>query len=271
MPPVHTTRHHRPPAQDREHVLDRHQERLVHVPNRKRNVVVDRRHQLVDARRIRFVALQSLQRGAPNHRKVVPGKLIRRQKLPNLQLHQVQKLLVVHHVHLVHEHDQRRNPNLTSQKNVLPCLRHHPIGRRHHQNRTVHLRRTRDHVLDVVRMTRAVHVRVVPIGRRVLHVRRRDRDPALPFLGRVVDRVERTNRVLRIVFRQHRRDRRRQRRLPVVDVPDRPDVHMRFRPVELFLRHVSARSRNEDLRPYAPPPATPAVPAAFRHWRPSIA
>ena len=46
-------------------------------------------------------------------------------------------------------------------KHVLPRLRHRTVGRRHHQDRSVHLRRTRDHVLHVVRVTRAIHVRVV--------------------------------------------------------------------------------------------------------------
>src|SRR5262249_45641061 len=33
-PPLHSPRHHRPPPRDRENVLDRHQERLVHRPRR---------------------------------------------------------------------------------------------------------------------------------------------------------------------------------------------------------------------------------------------
>ena len=77
-------------------------------------------------------------------------------------------------------------------------LRHRPVGRAHHQDSPVHLRRPSDHVLDVVRMPRAVHVRVVPVVRLVLHVRDRYRDPSRPLLGRVVDRVERP--VLRLPF-----------------------------------------------------------------------
>ena len=41
-------RHHRAAARDREHVLDRHQERLVHRTLRLRDVGVDRLHQLQD-------------------------------------------------------------------------------------------------------------------------------------------------------------------------------------------------------------------------------
>src|SRR3546814_5579488 len=52
------------------------------------------------------------------------------------------------------------------------------------RSRAVHLRRTRDHVLHVVRVPGAVHVRVVPLVRLVLHVRRRDRDAARLLLRR---------------------------------------------------------------------------------------
>src|SRR6266478_4372351 len=78
-------------------------------------------------------------------------------------------------VALVQEHDNGRHVHLPRQQNVLPRLRHRPVHRRHHENRPVHLGRPRDHVLHVVGVPRAVHVRVVPIRRGVLHVRRRDR------------------------------------------------------------------------------------------------
>ncbi len=111
---------------------------------------------------------------------------------------------------------------------MLLGLGHRAVGRRHHQDRAVHLRRTRDHVLDVVRVTRAVDVRVVTVRRLVLHVRGRDRDTALTLLRSVVDRVERTELVVRVVLRQHLRDRRRQRRLAMIDMPDRPNVYVRL-------------------------------------------
>ena len=129
-----------------------------------------------------------------------------------------------------------RNVHLTSQKDVLPSLRHRTVSRRNHQDRTVHLRRTRDHVLHVVRVTRAVHMSVVTILRLVLHVSRRDRDPALALLGSLVDLVERHE--LRQTLRSQRlRDRCRQRRLAVIHVTNRPDVHVRLRALKLLLRH----------------------------------
>ena len=121
---------------------------------------------------------------------------------------------------------------------MLARLRHRAVRRRHHQNRPVHLRRARDHVLHVVGVARTVDVRVVTVRRLILHVRRRDRDPACFLFRRLVDLIERHKLHFRIVLRHHLRDRRRQRRLPVIHVPDRPDVHVRLGTVKFFLRHL---------------------------------
>src|SRR2546425_621480 len=194
----------------------------------------------------------------PHHRRRVPRKLVLLQQLPHLQLHQIQNLRVVYHVHLVHEHHQMRHVHLPRQQHVLPRLRHRPVVRGHHQNGPVHLRRPRDHVLDVVRVPRTVDVRVVPLTRLVLHVAHRDRDPPLPLLRRVVDRPKLPHRHRRVLRVQHLRDRRRQRRLPVIDVPDRPNVHVRLRPLVLRLRHGSGlRLREGEVR---------ADEAARKHW-----
>src|SRR5262245_47558061 len=203
LPSLDPPRRHRSSPRDREDVLHWHQKRLVHLPLRDRNVAVHRLHQRHHLLLALRVPLQRLQRAPTHHRYLVPWKLVERQQLPHLQLHQVQQLRVVHHVDLVHEHHDVRHPDLSRQQYVLPRLRHRPVRRRHHQDRTVHLRRTRDHVLDVVRVSRAVHVRIVPLRRRVLHMRRRDRDPSLLLLRRIVDRIERPHRHLRVELVQH--------------------------------------------------------------------
>ena len=100
--------------------------------------------------------------------------------------------------HLFRNTTMYGTPTCRASKNVLPRLRHRTVRRRHHQDRSVHLRRARDHVLDVVRMPRAVDVRVVAVRRLVLHVRHRDRDPPLPLFRRVVNRVERPELHLRV-------------------------------------------------------------------------
>ncbi len=102
--------------------------------------------------------------------------------------------VVFDRVALVQKHHDAGHAHLAGQQHVLLGLRHRSVGRRNHQNRAVHLRRAGDHVLDVVGVTGAVHVRIVTVRRLVLHVRRRNRDAALPLFRRVVDRVERTER-----------------------------------------------------------------------------
>ena len=168
------------------------------------------------------------------------GELVLRQKLAHFHLHQVNQLFVLNRVALVQKHHDAGNAHLAGQQHVLLGLRHRAVGRRDHQNRPVHLRRAGDHVLDVVGVAGAVDVRIVTVRRLVLHVRRGNRDAALPLFRRVVDRIERTKLVLRVVLLQYLGDRRRQRRLAVIDVPDRPHVHVRLRTIKFFLRHKSS-------------------------------
>ena len=187
---LHTTRHNRAAPRNREHVLDRHQKRTVNRTLRRGNVRVDRRHQLQNRLLSRLViaTLHRRKRRAADHRNVVPGKTVLRQKLANLKLHKLEKLLVVYLVNLVEIHHNRRNTHLARQKNVLARLRHRTVRRTHNKNRTVHLRGTRDHVLHVVRMARAVDMSIVALLRLVLDMRRVDRDPALTLLGSLVNR-----------------------------------------------------------------------------------
>ena len=189
------------------------------------------------------VALDRLDRRAPDHRHVIARILVLAQQLAHLELHQVQQLGIVHQVALVQEHHDRRHVHLARQQDVLARLRHRAVHRAHHQDRPVHLRGPGDHVLDVVGVPRAVDVGVVPLRRLVLDVARRDRQD----LGRVAAalRFRRLRHgIVRDVLRRkarvgrHLRQRRRQRRLAVIDVPDRPDVHVRLGPLELDLRHV---------------------------------
>ncbi len=116
---------------------------------------------------------------------------------------------------------------------MLASLRHRAVGSRNHQDRAVHLRRTRDHVLDVVGVPRAVDVCVVTRFGLVLNVRGRDRDATLALLGRLVD-VREIDLVAQ-TFRRDLRDRSRQRRLAVVNVTNRANVDVRLGPLELLL------------------------------------
>ncbi len=119
---------------------------------------------------------------------------------------------------------------------MLARLRHRAVRRRNNQDRAVHLRRARDHVLHIVGMARAVDVSVVTLLRLILDMRRRDRDAARLLFRRLVDLVvSRERRTARL--RENLRDRGRQRRLPVVNVSNRPDVAVRLVPLKLLFGH----------------------------------
>src|SRR6266542_81399 len=78
--------HDRAAAGDREDVLDRHQERLLHLADRLGNALVAGRHQFGDLIAPLGVALQRLERRDPDHWHVVAGELIGGQQLANLEL-----------------------------------------------------------------------------------------------------------------------------------------------------------------------------------------
>src|ERR1700690_577270 len=234
---------HRAPALDPKDILDRHQERLVDRSLGGRDVGIDRVHQLLDreVRRIGGIAagFEGLERGAANHRDVVTGEVVLGEQLAALELDEVEQLGVIDRVDLVEEDDDERDLDLAGQQDVLAGLGHRAIGRGHDQDRAVHLGGAGGHVFDVVGVAGAVDVGVVAVGRLVLDVGDRDRDPALALLRRVVDRVERA--VLSPTLEgEVLRDRGGQAGLAMVDVTDRADIDVRLGPLELLLRHVSA-------------------------------
>ena len=184
----------RAPALDAEHVLDGHQERLVDGALGGRDVGVDRVHQLLDGGvggvgRV-VGGLERLQRGAPDDRDVVARELVLGQQLPDLELDELEQLRVVDHVHLVEEHHDVGHLDLAREQDVLAGLGHGAVGGGDHEDGAVHLGGAGDHVLDVVRVPRAVDVGVVAGVGLVLDVGDGDGDAPLALLGRVVDGVE---------------------------------------------------------------------------------
>src|SRR5271156_3032440 len=253
-----SSRHDSAAAGNRENIFNRHRERLINIPHRLRYALVHRFHQFQYRLLPLRIAFQSLQSRAANHRQSVTRILIALQQFAHFQLYQLEQLRIVHHVALVQKHHDVRHTDLPRQQNVLARLRHRTIRRRHHQNRAVHLRRSGNHVLHIIRVARAINVRVVPVRRLVLYVRHSDRNSALALFWRVVNRIKRAERHLRIVLRQHLGNRRRRSRLAVVNVTNRPDIHVRLIPFEFLFRHrsscsqiklISASDLSQSLRP----------------------
>ena len=103
---------------------------------------------------------------------------------------------------------------------MLAGLWHWAIGCTYNNNSTIHLRRTRDHVLDIVSMARAVHVRIMPVFSLILHVRDSNGDAAFFFLWCFVDLIKR-NVISKTFLRQNFGDGGCQSRLAMVNVTNR--------------------------------------------------
>jgi hypothetical protein len=141
-------------------------------------------------------------RGGRDHRRVVTRKLVLVQELTNLELDKVEEFLIVYHVRLVKGDDDIWNANLASQQHVLTRLRHRTICSGNHQDSTIDLSRTRDHVLDVVGVTRHIDMGVVTLIGLILHVRDRDCYTPSTLFRSVVNLVERTELNVRIPVSQ---------------------------------------------------------------------
>src|SRR5918999_835143 len=223
-------------AGDREDVLDRHQEGAVERALGLRDVGVQVPGELDDLLDVLRVSIERLERRPEDERDVVARELVLGEQLADLDLDELEELLVVDHVDLVEEDHDVRDTDLAGEQDVLARLGHGAVGRRDDQDRAVHLRGAGDHVLDVVRVARAVDVRVVALVGLVLHVRRRDRDTALALLGSVVDLLE-AHRLADVLLGEHLRDGRGERGLAVVDMADGADVDVRLVALELRLSH----------------------------------
>ncbi len=185
--------------------------------------------------------LERLDGRAAHDGDVVAGEAVLLEQLTHLELDEVdevEQLGVVHQVDLVHEDHQRRHAHLAGEQDVLARLGHGAVGGRHDQDAAVHLRGARDHVLYVVGVTGAVHVRVVAVDGLVLDVGGGDRHR----LGRVAHRAALGDIGVGLGLREalglaDGRDGRRERGLAVVHVPDRADVDVRLGPLEDVLGH----------------------------------
>jgi len=91
---------------------------------------------------------------------------------------------------------------------MLSRLGHRTIGCTHHQDRTIYLRRACDHVLDVVTVSRHVHMRIVPLGCLVFYMGDVDRDAARFLFRRVINRIK-SSKLPKSAQCLHFRDRRR--------------------------------------------------------------
>ena len=97
-----------------------------------------------------FLAFKSGGGTATNDGDVITREFILAEQVANFHLNEIEQLFVINEVALVHVNNDRRNTNLTGEEDVLASLRHGTGVGCHHQDRTVHLGGTGDHVLHVI-------------------------------------------------------------------------------------------------------------------------
>ena len=223
---------------DREHVLNRHQERFVDSTRRKLNPVVNSIHELHYLVFPLRHTVQCTESRATDDRSIVAIELIEREEFTHFHLNEVEHLCVVHHIALVHEYYQARNVHLTSKQDVLTGLGHRTVGSSNYDDSSIHLSCTGYHVLDIVSVARAVYVCVVAVSSFVLNVCSVDSDTTLFLLGSVVDLVERLNLLTTEAFLvENQRDSSGKSSFSVVNVTDGTDVNVRFRAVKFLFCH----------------------------------
>src|SRR5699024_6102927 len=161
--PLDTPGGHGSAAGNRKDIFDRHQKRLVYIALGSRDGFITGLHQVQDSLLGLLLTFNGLQGRALDDRNIVSVKFVAGQQLPDLQFNQLNKLLVVHQVRLVHKDDNLRHAYLAGQQDMLAGLRHWAVGGRYNQDSSVHLRRSGHHILDVVGMPGGIHVGIVAL------------------------------------------------------------------------------------------------------------
>src|SRR5699024_6298530 len=220
-----------------EDVLDRHQEWLVSFTNWVWDGVIASLHQVNDGLYPLLFAVQGAQSGDVNDWSFLV-ELLLSQKFTNFHLNELDDFLIVNHVTLVPCNEDVRKANLERKNHVLTWLWHWAIGRSNTQDSPVHLSRTGNHALAVVRVAWSVYVCVVALKGGVLYVGDVNGNSTLLLLRSLIDHVVSERFVLlRVLVCQYLGDSCGRGGLTVVDVSDGADVYVRLRTLKLSLCH----------------------------------
>lgn len=191
-----------------EDILDGHEEGLLGVTLGRGDPGVDSLKELINLglTDLRLAVLESAKGGTHDDGGVVTLEAVGGEKLTHFHLDELQHLLVLNGIDLVDENDNLLHTDLAGEEQVLSGLgpveprqqivtcnpdrrlcSHLTIGSGDDDDGTVHVCGTRNHVLDVIGVTRAVDVGVMPVVGGVLDVCGGDGDTTLALLRGLVD------------------------------------------------------------------------------------
>eukprot|EP00041_Stephanoeca_diplocostata_P008221 m.118843 g.118843 ORF g.118843 m.118843 type:complete len:449 (+) comp17225_c0_seq1:44-1390(+) len=188
---LNSARHDRSASGNGVRVFNRHEKVLVQVAHGFGDPFIAVLQQLTNSFLANFGSsvLQRAEGGTRHKRCLIAVKSILRKQITNFHFNQFQKFRIVYHVRLVDEYTHALNTNLAGEKQVFPSLWHLSIVPTNDQDGTIHLGRTRDHVLHIISVTWAVYMGVVAVVRLVLDVGCGDRNTAGPFFRCVINLV----------------------------------------------------------------------------------
>ena len=227
---------------DGEDVFNRHQERLIRVTLRIGDIAVNCVEKCLDRCKCGIIPLacktcfHCFQSRTADDGSVVSGESVLIEKFANFHFNEFEKFFVVDLVAFVKEHEDVRNTNLTSKKDVLTSLRHRAVGSSNNEDCAVHLCSTGDHVFDIVGVAGAVNVCIVTLRSFILNVCGVDRDTSCFFFRSFIDFVILHRLSFALGCAVHR-DCSGKSGFAVVDVTDGTNVNVRLCSFKLCFCH----------------------------------
>ncbi len=218
-------------------IFDGEKEGLLGISLRGRDVLIDGIHELDDALLGLGILVEGLEGRTPDDRDFVSGIAVLAEKLTDIHLDEIDEFRIIDGIALVEEDDDVGDTDLTGKKDVLSGLGHDAVGSSDDEDGSIHLGSAGDHVLDVVGVTRAVDVAVMPGVGFVLDVGSVDGDASGLLFGSGIDLII-THSGGETLLGEGQGDGSGEGGLAVIDVTDGADVDIRLGTVEFLLSHL---------------------------------